>query len=64
MNIHKSARSCPKSRALMVFRVLEERRSVAAVAEGGYSNYILPSFGIGTDRPYDFSLEAGYKVIW
>jgi hypothetical protein len=30
----------------------------------GQSTYILPSFGIGTDRPYDFSLEVGYKIIW
>ncbi len=30
----------------------------------GHSTYIRPSFGLGDDRPYDFSLEAGYKVIW
>ena len=30
----------------------------------GHSAYILPSFGCGSDRPYDFSLEVGYKVIW
>ncbi len=30
----------------------------------GHSTYIMPSIGIGTDRPYDFSLEAGYKIIW
>ena len=30
----------------------------------GHSAYIMPSFGVGTDRPYDFSLEAGYKVVW
>ena len=33
MNLHKNARTCPNSRALMVSRVLEERRSVASVAE-------------------------------
>lgn len=33
MNLHKNARTCPKSRALMVSRVLEEGRSVAEVAE-------------------------------
>ena len=33
MNLHKNARTCPESRALMVSRVLEERRPVAAVAE-------------------------------
>ncbi len=32
MNLHKNARTCPKSRALMVSRVLEERRPVVAVA--------------------------------
>ena len=30
----------------------------------GHSAYIMPSFGIGADRPYDFSLEVGYKIIW
>ncbi len=33
MNLHKNARTCPKSRALMVTRVLEEGRSVADVAK-------------------------------
>ena len=32
MNLHKNAKTCPKSRALMVRRVLEEKRSVAQVA--------------------------------
>lgn len=32
MNLHKNARTCPKSRVLMVNRVLEERRPVADVA--------------------------------
>jgi len=30
----------------------------------GHSAYIMPSFGVGTDRPYDWSLEAGYKIVW
>jgi hypothetical protein len=30
----------------------------------GHSAYVMPSFGVGEDRPYDFSLEAGYKIIW
>ena len=30
----------------------------------GHSAYIMPSFGVGTDRPYDFSLEIGYKIVW
>ncbi len=33
MNLHKNARTCPKSRALMAYRVLEQRRPVAEVAE-------------------------------
>ena len=33
MNLHKNARTCPKSRALMVNRVLQEGRAVAGVAE-------------------------------
>ena len=32
MNLHKNARTCPKSRALMVSRVLEDGRPVASVA--------------------------------
>jgi len=32
MNLHKNARTCPKSRALMVHRVLGERRPIAEVA--------------------------------
>jgi hypothetical protein len=30
----------------------------------GHSVYLRPSFGIGTDRTYDWSVEAGYKIIW
>lgn len=30
----------------------------------GHSVYMRPSVGIGNDRPYDFSLEAGYKIVW
>ena len=33
MNLHKNARTCPKSRAAMVHRVLEERVPVSVVAE-------------------------------
>ena len=33
MNLHKNARSCPKSRALMANRVIKEHVSVASVAE-------------------------------
>jgi hypothetical protein len=30
----------------------------------GHSAYIMPSFGVGSDRPYDWSAEVGYKIIW
>jgi hypothetical protein len=30
----------------------------------GHSAYVRPSFGIGHYRPYDFSLEIGYKIVW
>ena len=30
----------------------------------GHSVYIRPSLGLGDDRPYDSSLEAGDKIIW
>lgn len=30
----------------------------------GHSAYLRPSVGIGSDRPTDGSLEAGYKIIW
>lgn len=33
MDLHKNARSCPKSRALMVRRILEEGQTVTEVAE-------------------------------
>ena len=34
------------------------------VGTGGKSVYLRPSFGVGDDRPYDFSLEAGFKLVW
>ena len=30
----------------------------------GHSIYAMPSFGVGGDRPYDFSIEVGYKIVW
>jgi hypothetical protein len=30
----------------------------------GHSVYLRPSVGIGTHRPYDGSVEVGYKMIW
>jgi len=31
---------------------------------GGISAYWRPSIGIGSDRPYDWSVQIGFKVIW
>ena len=31
---------------------------------GGLSSYIRPGFGVGADRPLDWTLEFGFKVIW
>ncbi len=30
----------------------------------GHSVYMMPSFGVGEDRPYDFSMEIAYKIVW
>jgi hypothetical protein len=30
----------------------------------GHSTWVMPSIGAGKDRPYDVSLEAGYKIVW
>ena len=29
----------------------------------GHSVYVRPSFGLGTDRPVDGSIEVGYKIV-
>ncbi len=58
MNLHKNARTCPNSRGLMVKRVLEERRSVAEVAEEfGVSRRTLYKW----IRRYCAAGEAGLK---
>jgi len=31
---------------------------------GGHSFYVMPSIGVGADRPYNFSFELGYKIVW
>jgi len=31
---------------------------------GGFSSCIRPGVGIGEDRPLDWTLELGFKVIW
>jgi hypothetical protein len=45
------------------FMLLELQAGVMT-GPAGQSAWVMPSFGIGTDRPYDFSLEIGYKVVW
>ena len=46
------------------YYMLLELQGGMMVGPKGHSAYIMPSFGVGTDRPYDFSLEVGYKIIW
>ncbi len=31
---------------------------------GGLSSYLRPGVGIGADRPVDWNVEVGFKVIW
>jgi len=44
--------------------MLLELQAGMMTGPAGQSLYAMPSFGIGTDRPYDFSLEIGYKIVW
>ena len=44
--------------------MLLELQGGMMVGPKGHSAYIMPSFGVGGDRPYDFSIEVGYKIIW
>jgi hypothetical protein len=44
--------------------MLLELQGGMMVGPEGHSAYIMPSFGIGGDRPYDFSIEVGYKIVW
>jgi Putative MetA-pathway of phenol degradation len=30
----------------------------------GHSFWVRPALGVGSDRPHDFSVEVGYKIIW
>lgn len=46
------------------FMLLEFQAGTMLGYKAGHSAYIMPSFGVGTDRPYDVSLEIGYKIIW
>jgi hypothetical protein len=44
--------------------MLLELQGGMMVGPTGHSIWAMPSFGLGTDRPYDFSLEVGYKIVW
>jgi hypothetical protein len=44
--------------------MLLELQAGMMTGPAGQSVWAMPSFGIGTDRPYDFSLEIGYKIVW
>jgi hypothetical protein len=44
--------------------MLIELQAGMMVGPAGHSIWAMPSFGVGTHRPYDFSLEVGYKVVW
>jgi hypothetical protein len=44
--------------------MLIEIQAGMMVGSGGHSIYAMPSFGVGIDRPYDFSMEIGYKIVW
>ena len=30
----------------------------------GHSTWLRPSFGVGTDRPVDGSIEIGYEIVF
>jgi hypothetical protein len=44
--------------------MLIELQAGMMVGPKGHSIWAMPSFGVGTDRPYDVSLEIGYKIVW
>jgi len=44
--------------------MLLEIQAGMMLGRAGHSIWAMPSFGVGTDRPYNFSLELGYKVVW
>jgi hypothetical protein len=44
--------------------MLIELQGGMMVGAKGHSIYAMPSFGVGGDRPYDFSIEVGYKIVW
>ena len=44
--------------------MLLELQAGMMLGRAGHSIWTMPSFGVGTERPYDFSLEVGYKIVW
>jgi hypothetical protein len=44
--------------------MLLEIQAGMMIGDKGHSAYIMPSFGVGADRPYDTSVEVAYKIIW
>ena len=44
--------------------MLLEIQAGMMLGKAGHSIWAMPSFGVGTHRPYDFSLEIGYKIVW
>jgi hypothetical protein len=44
--------------------MLLEFQAGMMVGPAGHSMWAMPSFGVGTHRPYDFSLEIGYKIVF
>lgn len=46
------------------FMLVEIQAGMMLSWADGHSIWAMPSFGVGSDRPYDFSLEVGYKVVW
>jgi hypothetical protein len=44
--------------------MLLEIQAGMMVGPAGHSMWIMPSIGVGQDRPYDLSVELGYKIVW
>jgi hypothetical protein len=44
--------------------MLIEIQAGMMLGRAGHSIWAMPSFGVGKDRPYSFSLELGWKVVW
>ena len=53
-----------KSQEVMLLELQAGTMLDKLIGKPGHSIWIMPSFGIGTDRPYDYSLEVGYKYVW